>query len=201
MSEKNAVGFGRVKSANRSKLISSKVAYTGKRFNVIADTVIEPSGMKHVKEVIGRNGSIVVLAVDDSRNTADPEVILERQWRHAAGRFLIELPAGAIEEGETPLAAAKREMVEETGFRAKKWSLLTKYFASPGFVGEAMYIFLAQVLREGDARPEPDEVIEVTRVRLSEALRMVRVGEIVDGKTMIGLMLYEGRLRGEGRLQ
>ena len=179
----------------KAKLVSSKLAYQGKVFNVYSDTVIEPGGGKNVRDVIRHNGSVVILAVDDSKSTRDPEVILERQYRHAAGQFLIELPAGRIELGEAPLAAAKREMIEETGYRAKKWTLLTKYFASPGFLGEWMQIYLATGIREGVATPEPDEHIEIHRVKLSEAMSLIATNQIHDGKTIIGLSLYDAARR------
>ncbi len=181
--------------AGKSKLISSKLAYKGKVFSVFSDKVEEPGGGINVREVIRHNGSVVILAVDESKNPADPEIILERQYRHAAGQFLFELPAGRVEPGEAPLAAAKREMIEETGYRAKKWSLLTKYFASPGFLGEWMQIYLAREIREGVATPEEDEQIEILRVPLSEALGMIAAGKIHDGKTLIGLMLFNERRR------
>jgi ADP-ribose pyrophosphatase len=183
----------------KPKLVSSKLAYKGRVFNVYADTVIEANGHKHVREVVRHNGSVVILAVDESKNPADPDVILERQYRHAAGQFLFELPAGKIDAGEAPLAAAKREMIEETGYRAKKWKMLVKYFASPGFLGEWMQIYLAQEIREGVAQPEIDEQIEVMRVPLSEAMKMVADGKIHDGKTLIGLSLYDAARR-DGRL-
>jgi ADP-ribose pyrophosphatase len=187
------------KKAAKAKLISSKFAYKGKVFNVYTDTVIEPSGHKNTRDVIRHNGSVVILAVDESVNAADPDVILERQYRHAAGQFLIELPAGRIEPGEAPLAAAKREMIEETGYRAKKWTLLTKYFASPGFLGEWMQIYLAQGIRAGVATPELDEQIEVLRVPLSQVLAMIAENKIHDGKTLIGISLYDAGRRA-GRL-
>src|SRR5580704_2211357 len=152
------------KSPAKAKLISSKLSYKGKVFSVFTDKVLEPSGNTNVRDVIRHNGSVVVLAVDESKNPKDPDIIFERQYRHAAGQFLMELPAGRVEPGEATLAAAKRELIEETGFRAKKWTLLTKYFASPGFLGEWMQIYLAREIREGVAKPELDEQIEVRRV-------------------------------------
>jgi ADP-ribose pyrophosphatase len=110
--------------------------------------------------------------------------------------LLIELPAGRIEPGEAPLAAAKREMIEETGFRAKRWTLLTKYFASPGFLGEWMQIYLAQDLREGEATPELDEHIDVFRMPLSEVLKLISEKKIHDGKTLIGVLLFQARSSG-----
>ena len=140
-----------------------------------------------------------MLAVDESKNPTDPDVILERQYRHAAGQFLLELPAGSRDPGEAPLAAAKRELIEETGYRAKKWTMLIRYFASPGFLGEWMQIYLARDLREGIATPELDEQIEIIRMPLSEIMQMIDAGKIHDGKTIIGLSLYD-RARREGRL-
>jgi ADP-ribose pyrophosphatase len=187
------------KSPAKAKLISSKLSYKGKVFSVFTDKVLEPSGNTNIRDVIRHNGSVVVLAVDESKNPKDPDIIFERQYRHAAGQFLIELPAGRVEPGESTLAAAKREMIEETGYRAKRWTLLTKYFASPGFLGEWMQIYLARDIREGVSHPEADENIEVFRLPLSEALALVAANEIHDGKTLIGLMLYDAGRRA-GRL-
>jgi len=186
----------------KARMISSKLAYKGKVFSVFTDTVIEPTGQKNVRDVIRHNGSVVILAVDESTatgNPADPIVILERQYRHAAGQFLLELPAGRIEPNESPLAAAKHEMIEETGYRAKKWTMLTKYFASPGFLGEWMQIYLARDIKVGVAQPEADEQIEILRVPLSQALELVAANKIHDGKTLIGLSLYDAARRA-GRL-
>jgi ADP-ribose pyrophosphatase len=190
------------KTASKSgvpRLISSKVAYKGPVFSVNSDMVEEANGFIHQRDVIRHNGSVVILAVDDSEDSKDPIVILERQYRHAAGQFLFELPAGRVEPGEAPLAAAKREMIEETGYRAKKWKLLTKYFASPGFLGEWMQIYLARGITPGVAQPEADEQIEILRVKLSEAMTLVHANKIHDGKTLIGLLLFDAALR-EGRL-
>ena len=187
------------KRSTKPRLISSKLAYKGKVFSVVTDKVEEPSGYINTRDVIRHNGSVVILAVDESKNPSDPDIVFERQYRHAAGLTLIELPAGRVEPHEAPLAAAKREMIEETGYRAKRWTLLTKYFASPGFLGEWMQIYLARDIREGAATPEPDESIEVFRLTLSEALALVAANKIHDGKTLIGLMLYDAARR-SGRL-
>jgi ADP-ribose pyrophosphatase len=186
------------KKAGKGKLVSSKLSFKGRVFNVYTDTIEEPDGHRHIKDVVRHNGSVVMLAVDERTNPADPDVILERQYRHAAGQYLIELPAGSRDPGEAPLAAAKRELIEETGYRAKKWTLLLRYFASPGFLGEWMQIYLARDLREGEATPELDEHIEILRMPLSQAMKLVAEGKIHDGKTLIGLSLYDaGRRAGQ----
>jgi ADP-ribose pyrophosphatase len=187
------------KRPGKRKLVSSKLSYKGKVFNVYTDTLIEPSGHRAVRDIIRHNGSVVILAVDESANPADPDVILERQYRHAAGQYLIELPAGTREPGEAPLAAAKREMIEETGYRAKRWTMLLRYFASPGFLAEWMQIYLARDLSAGEAHPELDEQIEILRMPLSKAMQLIADGKIHDGKTLIGLSLYAAARR-EGRL-
>jgi len=182
----------------KPKVISSRLSYKGKVFSVFTDKVEEPSGFVHTRDVIRHSGSVVILAVDESKNPSDPDIILIRQFRHAADQFLLELPAGRIDANEAPLTAAKREMIEETGYRAKRWTLLTKYFASPGFLGEWMQIYLARDIREGTATPEPDENIEIFRLPLSEALALLAANKIHDGKTLIGLMLYDrGRRSGQ----
>jgi ADP-ribose pyrophosphatase len=183
----------------KPRLISSKLAYKGKVFSVFTDKVEEPGGNINIRDVIRHNGSVVMLAVDESKNPNDPDIIFERQYRHAAGQFLIELPAGRVEPHESALAAAKRELIEETGYRAKRWTLLTRYFASPGFLAEWMQIYLARDIRDGAAAPEPDENIEVFRLTLSQALALVTANKIHDGKTLIGLMLYDAARRA-GRL-
>jgi ADP-ribose pyrophosphatase len=185
--------------ARKTTLISSKLSFKGRVFNVYTDTLIEPDGHRHIKEVVRHNGSVVMLAVDDRTDPADPTIILERQYRHAAGQFLIELPAGTRNPNEAPLAAAKRELIEETGYRARRWALLLRYFASPGFLGEWMQIYLARDIREGIATPELDEHIEIIRMPLSQIMKMIDDRKIHDGKTIIGLTLYD-RLRREGRL-
>ncbi len=181
----------KTKRTAKPRLLSSKLAYKGKVFSVFSDKVEEPGGNINIRDVIRHNGSVVMLAVDESKNPSDPDIVFERQYRHAAGQFLIELPAGRVEPNEAPLAAAKRELIEETGYRAKRWTLLTKYFASPGFLGEWMQIYLARDIREGAATPEPDENIEVFRLPLSEALALIAANKIHDGKTLIALMLYD----------
>jgi ADP-ribose pyrophosphatase len=185
-------------ASGSAKVISSKVVYDGPLFRVVQDRVIEPGGKESTRDVVRHNGSAVILAVDNSKDKKDPWVVMERQYRHAANRFLWEVPAGKLDPGEDALAGAKRELEEETGYRARKWTELVEYYASPGFLGESMKVFLAEGLIPGDARPEEDELIDIRLVRLSEILKTIEKGGIMDGKTLSSVLLY-ARLIGARR--
>jgi ADP-ribose pyrophosphatase len=179
--------------AETAQLISSEVVYTGPLFRILHDKLIEPGGRESERDVIRHNGSVVILAIDNSKNKKDPWIVIERQYRHAANQFLWELPAGKLDPGEDALAGAKRELAEETGYAAKKWTPLVEYYASPGFLGESMKVFLAEGLVAGDAHPEADEEIELRLVKLSEVLKMIDKGAILDGKTLTSVLLYARR--------
>lgn len=178
--------MGRTTSRGKAKILSSRESYRGPLFRVTTDEIVEPTGVRVRRDVVRHSGSIVVLAVDDT--SAEPHILLERQYRHAAGRFLRELPAGRIDDGENELTAAKRELLEETGYRARSWKRILHFWVSPGFVAEAMSIFLAQGLKSGTAQPEADEVIEISMVPLKKAVAMVVGGEIQDAKTIAGIL-------------
>jgi ADP-ribose pyrophosphatase len=174
----------------RATVLSSKVVYQGPLFRVCQDQIVEPNGRANERDVIRHNGSAVILAIDSSKSKRDPWVVMERQYRHAANQYLWELPAGKIDPGETPLAGAQRELAEETGYRAKKWRPLVEYYASPGFLGEAMKVFLAEGLTAGSTHWDEDEEIELRLVKMSELLKMIEKGAILDGKTMTSVLLY-----------
>lgn len=184
----------RIDPGQPAGVLESKVAYDGPLFRVLKDRIQEPNGKQAQRDVIRHNGSVVILALERSKSKKDPLVLIERQFRHAAQQYLYELPAGTMDPGEDHLEAAKRELLEETGYQAKKWTELVKYYASPGFLGEWMQVFLAEELTPGKANPEEDESLELQFVPFSEALRLVDAGKIRDGKTLIGLMYYD-RLR------
>jgi ADP-ribose pyrophosphatase len=171
------------------EVVSSTLSYEGPLFRVYTDKILE-NGRELTRDVIRHSGSVVILAVDDAKNKRDPMIVMERQYRHSAREFLLEVPAGKMEEGEDALAAAKRELLEETGFKAKRWRKVIRYFASPGFLGEFMQVFLAEGLTLGDAQPEYDEQIEIEMMPLSRLLKMIDEGKIHDGKTLISVMLY-----------
>jgi len=171
---------------SKARLVSSRVIYRGPVFSVTTDHVLEPGGIKVRRDVIHHSGSVVVLAVDDSGAT--PRVLLERQYRHAAKDYLWELPAGRIDPGESELSAAKRELIEETGYRANRWRRILKFYASPGFVAETMAVYLATGLHEGEAEPEEDEVIRKQMILLPAAVNMVLNGKVRDAKTISSLL-------------
>jgi ADP-ribose pyrophosphatase len=183
----------KIKPGKAAPVSSSELAYEGPLFSVFKDTVVEPGMKPFDRDIIRHNGSVVILAVDDSKSKKDPLIVIERQYRHAAGQYLYEVPAGKVDGGEERMAAAKRELIEETGFRAKKWTKLTRYFASPGFLGEWMQVYLAEGLTPGEAQPEPDERLQIYLAPLSDVLRLIDEGEIRDGKTLVSVMLYARR--------
>ena len=170
----------------KARVLSSREVYHGPAFRVTADQVLEPSGVRTRRDIVHHSGSVVILAVEEG--VSDPRVLLERQYRYAARQMLWELPAGRIDKGENDLHAAKRELLEETGYTAKRWRRILRFYASPGFLAEAMNLYLARGLRAGRAQPEPDEVIHVRMVPLSAAVRMVMRGAIKDGKTISGIL-------------
>ena len=173
-------------AGKKARLIFSRTVYQGPVFWVTTDHVQEPGGVETRRDLIHHSGSVVVLAVDDSRAT--PRVLLERQYRHAAGDYLWELPAGRIDPGEDDLKAAQRELLEETGYTATKWRRILKFFASPGFVAETMSVYLATGLHAGKAQPEDDEIIYKRMVPLPTAVRMVLNGTIRDAKTISSVL-------------
>lgn len=185
-----------VAKIERATIISSVVAYEGPLFRVLHDKLVEPGGRQNERDVIRHNGSVVILAIDDSKSKKNPWIVIERQYRHAANQYLWELPAGKLEPGEEPLAGAKRELAEETGYKAKKWRPLVEYYASPGFLGESMKVFLAEGLEPGAAHPEEDEKIELRLVKLKDVLKMIEKGAILDGKTLTSVLLYD-RIKGK----
>jgi ADP-ribose pyrophosphatase len=182
--------------SGQARVLSSRISYQGPVFSVTTDEVEEPGGVRARRDVIRHSGSIVVLAVEDvasdkstkAGHKAEPRILLERQYRHAAQSMMWELPAGRIDDGETALTAAKRELLEETGYSARQWKRILHFYVSPGFLDETMTIYLARGLQAGEAQPEPDERIAVRFFSLSEAKRMALNGRIRDAKTISGIL-------------
>ncbi len=182
-----------LRNEGKGEVLRSETVYEGPLFKVLKEKVREPNGHVAERDIIRHNGSVVILAADTAgkRGKKDPLIIMERQYRHAAGQYLWELPAGKIEPNEDRLAGAKRELEEETGYAAREWTELVRYFASPGFLGEWMQVYLAEDLITGEARPEPDETLEIYPLPLSEVEQLIAEGKILDGKTLIGVGAYK----------
>jgi len=173
-------------------VISSKLVFRGPIFNITSEQVREPGGFVARRDIVRHPGSVVILPVDTAGPT--PRVLLERQYRHAADGVLWELPAGKIDPGEAPLAAAKRELKEETGYTSARWSVALRFFVSPGFLDEFMTVFLAQRICKGEATPEDDEVITTHLVPLPKAVGMATNGTIRDAKTIASILWLERKL-------
>jgi len=167
------------------KITESKEVYSCRLFKVTEDRAVDPKTKFEIKRSVVRHaGSAVMMAVDEKKR-----ILLVRQYRLPAEKYMWELPAGKIDDGEKPLEAAKRELVEETGYKAKKWEKLASFFVSPGFVQERMTIFLATGLKAGDATPMDDERIETRWFKRKEVAEMIRSGKIEDAKTIIGFFM------------
>ena len=189
--------MARKSTKKAARVVSSKTVYCGPVFSVTMDYVKEPGMPKPLRrDMVRHQGSVVVLAVDE--RGPEPKILLGRQYRHAAGGPLWELPAGRIGPGESPLAGAKRELLEETGFTASDWRPALAFYASPGFLDETHAIYVARGLSRGAAHPEQDELIAKRFFPLTRAVRMVMNGTIRDAKTIAGILWY-ARARQQSR--
>ena|SRR5260370_11303046 len=171
------------------KITSSKQVYDCGLFRVTEDKAVDPKTKFEIKRSIVRHiGSAVVMAVDDKKR-----VLLVRQYRLPADQYLWELPAGRLDPGEKPLDAARRELKEETGYRAKKWKKLISFWVSPGFLEEKMTIFVAAGLTPGKSTPMEDEQIEMKWFTRRQIGKLIDKKSIADAKTMLGFLLTNGK--------
>jgi ADP-ribose pyrophosphatase len=182
------------KTKNPAKVISNETVYEGPIFGVRRDRVIEPHGVEVTREIVTHPGSVVILPV-----FPDGRILLIRQYRHVAEQYLWELVAGRKDEDETFVEAAQRELEEETGYRARKFTQMMDIFPSPGFVAEKMAIFVAEGLTKGKARPEEDEKITARILSLREAEKWIRRGKVRDGKSVAGILFYSRFLAGKAK--
>ena len=173
-----------------AEILSSEMIYQGRVFGLRRDEVLEPSGLRTTREVITHPGSVVVLPV-----LPDGRIVMVRQYRHATRQYLWELVAGRKEPEETPKQGAARELLEETGYRAKRFKVFLDVFPTPGFLEERMYILLAEGLTAGKAQPEEDEKIEVRAYRVNELKKMIKSGRLKDAKSIAGILYYLTFLR------
>jgi ADP-ribose pyrophosphatase len=179
-----------VKAAKTGKILGSEVIYEGPVFGLRRDEVLEPSGVRARREVITHPGSVVVLPV-----LPDGKIVMIRQYRHATRQYMWELVAGRKEPEETPEEGAARELLEETGYRAKRFKVFLDVFPTPGFLEERMFILLAEGLKAGKAEPEEDEKIEVKAYKTKKLEQMMKTGELKDAKSIAGILYYLTFLR------
>jgi ADP-ribose pyrophosphatase len=171
--------------SDTAKILHSETVYQGNVFSVRQDRVSEPGDIVVTRDIVVHRGSVVVLPV-----FPDGDILLIRQYRHALGTILWELVAGRVEEGESRPASARRELIEETGYTASRVKEILEIFPSPGFVTERMWVFLATGLKAGAAQPEADELITAKKFSLRALEKMIRNGELHDGKSVASILFY-----------
>ncbi len=174
-------------SGTEAGKISSRRVYTGRVVSLDVDTVRFPNGTEGELEMIRHSGASAVVPLLEVTDR-EPKVILVRQYRYAAEGYVYEVPAGRMDDGETPAACAHRELREETGYTAASMRPLTTIFTTPGFTDERIHLFLATGLSSGESQLESDEVLDLHPVLMSEALEMIHSGAICDGKTISALL-------------
>lgn len=174
------------------KTMKSERVYEGKIVNLRIDTVELPDKKYSKREIVEHPGSVGIIPITD-----DGHIILVKQFRKPVEKSLLEIPAGKIEINEEPKETAFRELYEETGFVASELEYLFEFYTSPGFSNEKMYLFVAKELVEGEAKPDGDEYIDVLKVKIEDSIKMILRGEIVDSKTIIGILYAQQYLIGK----
>ncbi|MBI2073869.1 MAG: NUDIX hydrolase [Gemmatimonadetes bacterium] len=172
--------------------LETRRAYAGRLINVDLDTVQAPDGSTWTLEMVRHPGAAAVVPLLSDPASADPQVLLIRQYRYAAGGPIWEVPAGVLEPGESPEECARRELREETGARAGRVEYLTTIYTTPGFTDERIHLFLATGITAGEPKPMSDEFIVVEAKPVSRVLEMIRDREIVDGKSIVALLYLAG---------
>ena len=167
--------------------LTSDLVFDGKLLRLRVDTVRLPDGRQASREVVEHRPAVVVVPIDGEDN-----VVLVRQFRYAVGESLLEAPAGGVEESETPLECARRELQEETGYLARSLESLGRFWTSPGFCDELMYAYVGRDLVPSALQPDPDEIIQTETVPLSSVVALIRNGEIQDAKTIAALLMATG---------
>lgn len=171
----------------KPETLSTKSIYKGRIFDIRVDEIRE-GDVEYTREIVVHKGSAVIVPVFD-----DKTIALVRQYRHAAGKILLEIPAGSIEDGEAPETCAERELEEEVGVTAAQMEKIAEFYVSPGFLTEKMFVYLATDLTETAQNLELDEKIEIERMTFPQALELIRNGGIDDAKTIVGLLIAGGK--------
>lgn len=172
----------------KERTISSTHPWSGRRIRVRVDEVERSDGHRTTRETVEHPGAVAIVAWDGER------LAVVRQWRHATGDVLLEIPAGTLEPDEPPLATAERELAEEAGLAARWWEAGPEFYTAPGFCDERMHLYLATGLSEATAEADADEVLEPDWLTLADALAAIEDGRIRDAKTIIGVSWLARRL-------
>lgn len=169
--------------------ITSEQIYQGRAFNVRRDQVQLPNGRVTQLDIVEHVGAVTLIPIDEKRR-----ILFVRQYRHAAGRSLLELPAGTLEENELPVDCARREIREETGMAAERLEKVGEFFLAPGYSTEYMHVYLAMELRPDPLPGDQDEILSLVPLNIDQAYQQVSDGEIKDAKSIAGLMLAKSWL-------
>jgi len=172
--------------------ISSRRIHTGKIISLDSDTVRFPDGSVGAMDMIRHPGASAIVPFLSDATGTDPQLLLIRQYRYAAGQYLYEIPAGRLDPGEEPRDCARRELREETGCSARQIDFLFTMYTTPGFTDERIHLFMATGLERGETAHEADEFLTTETVTLSQALRLIQQGEIKDAKTALGILFAAG---------
>jgi ADP-ribose pyrophosphatase len=167
---------------------AEKEIFQGRIIRLVERKLVLPNGRRTTFHIVEHPGAVAIVPVH-----ANGDVVLLRQFRPTIGMEIYEIPAGTIEKGEGPLATAKREIVEETGFKAKRWDKIADFYTAPGFCDERMHVYVARDLTPAKADGDDDEILRPVRMTIDAALKLIRTRRIRDAKTIAGLMLYHGR--------
>jgi len=167
---------------------SEKELFQGRIIRLVERKLVLPNGRRTTFHIVEHPGAVAIVPVH-----ANGDVVLLKQFRPSIGMEIYEIPAGTIEKGEGPLATAKREIVEETGFKAKRWDKIADFYTAPGFCDERMHVYVARDLTPAKADGDDDEILKPVRMTIDAALKLIRTRRIRDAKSIAGLMLYHGR--------
>ncbi len=182
----------RTRGERPEEQLSTEELYHGKIFSLHRDQVRFPDGTSARFDIARHPGASAIVPFMNDPDGDEPQLLMLRQYRYAAGGYIYEIPAGRLDEGETPLQCAARELKEETGCTAERLEPLTSMFTTPGFTDEVIHLFMATGLTHGESNREADEFADVVIMRLSEALELIHAGKIIDGKTMTGILFAAG---------